>query len=139
MPARPARNMGVPLVLGVPLLGSIDGGLTIVSHANAMTAVIVIVGPLAICALLSCLLVIVYRKGLRDYVNADPERRQAIREYNADMVSNVVSILRLVPIRPVALSSREGRRSRRRAAVPRQRQPDRVATKPTGRTIASIK
>jgi hypothetical protein len=138
VPARPPKGVGVPLALSVPLFDSIDGGLTIVRHANALTAVIVTVGPLVVYALLCCLLAIVYRAGRREYVNADPERQQAIREYSVTWVNNLVSILRLTKVHAPALKSGESHVRGGKSAVPRQRQSGSPAAKPSTRKIASL-
>jgi hypothetical protein len=119
MPARLPR--GLALALSVPFFDSIDGGLTIVRHANALTATIVTVGPLVFCALLCCLLAIVYRAGRRDYINADPQRQQAIREYSVTWVNNLVSILRVTAVRTATLESGESHVREGKSPVPRQR------------------
>jgi hypothetical protein len=98
MAAHPPRRAMISVLVSVPALGSLGGGLVAMGHSGNLTLLIVIVlivtaGPLAICGLLGCLLVHFYRAEKKRYLDADRGNRRAIREYDMALADLVVSLL----------------------------------------------
>jgi hypothetical protein len=92
---RPPRRVPAQLLLCFPLCASIGAGVAKLSHCSDLTMLIVTVAPCADCVVLYCLVVAVYRAEVRRYLNAGPQGRRAIREFNAAWVEALVSVLAL--------------------------------------------
>ena len=120
MTERPPRRVPVRLLLCLPLCASIGAGVAKLSHCSDLTVLIVTVAPCADCAVLYCLVVAVYRAEVRRYLNAGPQGRRAIREYNAAWVEALISVLALIRKSPAAP---QGNGPAPRPSVPAPRQP----------------
>ena len=107
-------------MLCLPLCASIGAGVAKLSHCSDLTVLIVTVAPCADCAVLYCLVVAVYRAEVRRYLNAGPQGRRAIREFNAAWVEALISVLALIRKPPAAPP---GNGPAPRPSVPAPRQP----------------
>ena len=96
MTERPPRRVPAQLLLYLPLCASIGAGVAKLSHCSDLTVLIVTVAPCADCVVLYCLVVAVYRAEVRRYLNAGPQGRRAIREFNAGWVEALLSVLALI-------------------------------------------
>ena len=119
MTERPPRRVPVRLLLCLPLCASIGAGVARLSHCGDLTVLIVTVAPCADCAVLYCLVVAVYRAEVRRYLNAGPQGRRAIREFNAAWVEALTSVLALIR-RPPAAPPGNGPAPRPSVPAPRQ-------------------
>jgi len=117
---RPPRRVPAQLLLCIPLCASIGAGVARLSHCSDLTVLIVTVAPCADCAVLYCLVVAVYRAEVRRYLNAGPQGRRAIREFNAARVEALISVLALIRKSPAAPP---GNGPAPRPSVPAPRQP----------------
>jgi hypothetical protein len=115
---RPPRRVPAQLLLCLPLCVSIGAGAAKLSHCSDLTLLIVTVAPCADCVVLYCLVVAVYRAEVRRYLNARPQDRRAIREFNAAWVEALVSVLALIRKSPAAPPG-----NRPGPSVPAPRQP----------------
>ena len=120
MTERPPRRVPAQLLLCIPLCASIGAGVARLSHCSDLTVLIVTVAPCADCAVLYCLVVAVYRAEVRRYLNAGPQGRRAIREFNAAWVEALISVLALIRKPPAAPP---GNGPAPRPSVPAPRQP----------------
>ena len=120
MTERPPRRVPAQLLLCIPLFASIGAGVARLSHCSDLTVLIVTVAPCADCAVLYCLVVAVYRAEVRRYLNAGPQGRRAIREFNAAWVEALISVLALIRKPPAAPP---GNGPAPRPSVPAPRQP----------------
>ena len=120
MTERPPRRVPAQLLLCIPLFASIGAGVAKLSHCSDLTVLIVTVAPCADCAVLYCLVVAVYRAEVRRYLNAGPQGRRAIREFNAAWVEALISVLALIRKSPAAP---QGNGPAPRPSVPAPRQP----------------
>ena len=120
MTERPPRRVPAQLLLCIPLFASIGAGVAKLSHCSDLTVLIVTVAPCADCAVLYCLVVAVYRAEVRRYLNAGPQGRRAIREFNAAWVEALISVLALIRKPPAAPP---GNGPAPRPSVPAPRQP----------------
>jgi hypothetical protein len=123
MTVHPPRRTVISVLVSVSASGSVGGGLTTIGHGNDLTTIVVAVAPTAICGLLCCLAVLVYRAEKQRYLNADQGNRRAIREYDVAFVNLVVSFLTLTRAR-AGDAGRAVRPSRAdKTPVPRPRHP----------------
>ena len=120
MTERPPRRVPAQLLLCIPLCASIGAGVARLSHCSDLTVLIVTVAPCADCAVLYCLVVAVYRAEVRRYLNAGPQGRRAIREFNTAWVEALISVLALIRKPPAAPP---GNGPAPRPSVPAPRQP----------------
>ena len=120
MTERPPRRVPAQLLLCIPLFASIGAGVAKLSHCSDLTMLIVTVAPCADCVVLYCLVVAVYRAEVRRYLNAGPQGRRAIREFNAAWVEALISVLALIRKPPAAPP---GNGPAPRPSVPAPRQP----------------
>ena len=120
MTERPPRRVPAQLLLCIPLFASIGAGVAKLSHCSDLTVLIVTVAPCADCVVLYCLVVAVYRAEVRRYLNAGPQGRRAIREFNAAWVEALISVLALIRKPPAAPP---GNGPAPRPSVPAPRQP----------------
>lgn len=120
MTERPPRRVPARLLLCIPLCASIGAGVARLSHCSDLTLLIVTVAPCADCAVLYCLAVAVYRAEVRRYLNAGPQGRRAIREFNAAWLEALISVLALIRKSPAAPP---GNGPAPRPSVPAPRQP----------------
>ena len=107
MTERPPRRVPAQLLLCLPLCASIGAGVAKLSHCSDLTVLIVTVAPCADCVVLYCLVVAVYRAEVRRYLNAGPQGRRAIREFNATWVEALISVLALIRKSPPAPPGKE--------------------------------